>query len=44
MTVGNFLVYYLVREEESTVWIIAVVYGRRDQGAALSDTDGSNRP
>lgn len=31
----NFLVYYLIDEEEKAVWIIAVIYGRRDQIAAL---------
>ena len=37
MPVKNFLVYYLVDEEEKTVWITAVIYGRRDQDAALLD-------
>lgn len=31
MPVENFLVYYWVNEEAMTVWITAVVYGRRDQ-------------
>ena len=37
MPVKNFLVYYLVDEEKRTVWITAVIYGRRDQIAALLD-------
>lgn len=35
-TVKGFLVYYLINEGEGTVWVIAVLYGRRDQLAALS--------
>ena len=31
MPVKNFLVYYLIDEVKKTVWITAVVYGRRDQ-------------
>ena len=31
MSVKNFLVYYLIDEVKKTVWITAVVYGRRDQ-------------
>lgn len=37
MPVKNFLVYYLIDEEKEAVWITAVIYGRRDQMAALSD-------
>lgn len=37
MSVQNFLVYYLVDEEKKTVWITAVIYGRRDQISALRD-------
>lgn len=37
MTVKNFLVYYLIDEEKKAVWVTAVIYGRRDQIAALSD-------
>ncbi len=37
MPVKNFLVYYLIDEEKKTVWIMAVIYGRRDQIAALLD-------
>ena len=37
MPVKNFLVYYLVDEEKKTVWVTAVIYGRRDQIAALLD-------
>ncbi len=35
MAVENFIVYYWVNEETATVWITAVVYGRRDQIAVL---------
>lgn len=35
MTVENFIVYYWVNEETATVWITAVVYGRRDQLSLL---------
>ena len=37
ITVKNFLVYYLVDEEKKTVWVTAVIYGRRDQISALRD-------
>ena len=37
MPVKNFLVYYLVNEKKKAVWITAVIYGRRDQIAALLD-------
>lgn len=37
MPVKNFLVYYLVDEEKKTVWVTGVIYGRRDQIAALLD-------
>lgn len=37
MVVKNFLLYYSVDEENMTVWVIAVIYGRRDQVAALSE-------
>ncbi len=37
MPVKNFLVYYLIDEEKKAVWITAVIYGRRDQIAALLD-------
>lgn len=37
MPVKNFLVYYLVDEENKTVSVTAVIYGRRDQIAALTD-------
>ena len=36
MPVKNFLVYYLIDEEEKTVWVTAVIYGRREQLAALA--------
>ena len=37
MPVRNFLVYYLIDEEAKTVWVTAVLYGRRDQITALPD-------
>ena len=37
MPVKNFLVYYLVDEKKKAVWITAVIYGRRNQIAALLD-------
>lgn len=37
MSVRNFLVYFFVDEERKTVWVTAVIYGRRDQIAALTD-------
>ena len=37
MPVGNFLVYYWVSEEERAVWVISVLYGRRDQLSALKN-------
>ena len=38
MVVKNFLVYYLINEEQKTVSVTAVIYGRRDQIAALLDS------
>lgn len=35
MTFENFIVYYWVNDDTSTVWITAVVYGRRDQISVL---------
>ena len=35
MPVGNFAVYYWPDESNRTVWVTAVIYGRRDQLAAL---------
>lgn len=37
MSVKNFLVYYLVDEENKTVSVTAVIYGRREQLAALGN-------
>lgn len=37
MTVRNFLVYYMVDEDSKTVWVTAVIYGRKDRIAALTD-------
>ena len=42
MLVKNFLVYYLVDEENKTVWVTAVIYGRRDQISALLDMPLNN--
>ncbi len=35
MPAGNFIVYYWSDEPEHAVWVTAVIYGRRDQLAAL---------
>lgn len=37
--VKGFIVYYLVNEEQNTVTVLAVVYGRRDQLSALTEID-----
>lgn len=37
MPFKNFLVYYLIDEDKKAVWITAVIYGRRNQIAALVD-------
>lgn len=37
MHVKNFLVYYLIDEQKKVVWVTAVIYGRRNQLAALLD-------
>lgn len=37
MSVKNFLIYYLIDEESKVVSITAVIYGRRDQFAALTN-------
>ncbi len=37
MTVGNFIVYYVIDEESKTVWVVAVIYGRRDRLSILRD-------
>ena len=37
MAVKNFLVYYLIDEESKSVSVTAVIYGRRDQLAALAN-------
>lgn len=42
MSFKNFLVYYLVDEDTKTVWVTAVIYGRRDQIVALTDMSLSN--
>ena len=37
MPVKNFLVYYLIDEENKSVSVTAVIYGRRDRLAALAN-------
>ena len=37
MPVKNFIVYYYVDEASKTVWVTAVIYGRRDQLNALKE-------
>lgn len=39
LPIKGFLVYYLVSDERKTVTVTAVVYGRRDQIAALKQLD-----
>lgn len=35
MNIENFIVYYWVNSESSTVWVTAVIYAKRDQLYAL---------
>lgn len=35
MVIQNFIAYYWVDESTMTVWITAIIYGRRDQLSAL---------
>ena len=37
MPVKNFIVYYYADDETKTVWVTAVVYGRRDRLNVLKD-------
>ena len=37
MPVKNFIVYYYADDETKTIWVTAVVYGRRDQLNVLKD-------
>lgn len=37
MPFKSFLVYYLIDEDKKEVWVTAVIYGRRDQIAALTN-------
>lgn len=37
MPFKNFLVYYLIDEDKNSVWVTAVIYGRRNQITALMD-------
>lgn len=39
LPVKGFMVYYLVNEENKTVSVTAVIYGRRDQIAALKQIE-----
>lgn len=34
--VGNFIVFYLIKESTNSIWVTAVVYEKRDQIKALS--------
>ncbi len=43
MPFKNFLVYYWIDEDKEVVWITAVIYGRRDQIAALVDMSLSDK-
>ncbi len=43
MPFKNFLVYYLINEGRKSVWITAVIYGRRDQITALVDMSLSDK-
>jgi len=36
-SVKNFIIYYTVEQASNTVWIIAVIYGRRDQISQLQN-------
>lgn len=42
MPFKNFLVYYLIDEDKKAVWITAVIYGRRDQIAVLTNMSFEN--
>lgn len=42
MNVQNFLVYYWVNEKANTVWVTAIVYGKRDQLSALRSMPGND--
>ncbi len=35
VSVGNYVVFYLVKEAESEVWITRIVYGKRDMKKTL---------
>ena len=37
MPVKNFIVYYYADDETKTVWVTAVIYGKRDQLNALRE-------
>ena len=35
VAVGNYVLFYLVKDAESEVWITRIVYGKRDMKKAL---------
>ncbi len=37
MFVGNFIIYFWIDEGKKDVWVIAIIYGRSDQLAALKN-------
>ncbi len=37
VSVDNYMMYYVVDEDTKTVWVTAVIYGRRNQLAALRE-------
>ena len=42
MPVDNYLVFYIPQEEDKTVTVIRVMYGRRDIDAQLKQTKAPN--
>lgn len=39
MTVKNYLIYYVVKENQAEVWITSVIYAQRDQLTQLREMD-----
>lgn len=39
MSYKNFNVYYYVKEPKRQVWVVAIIYARRDQLSALQNID-----
>ena len=35
VSIGNYVIFYLVKDAESEVWITRIVYGKRDMKKAL---------